>query len=320
MKNLAIETIRKYLPNLTIKEGELKKSGIKLPAIYNSLYRFEELLINGNPYLVINVKEKDAGPRQFKKHGKVISEQLNYPQIWFVKDLHFHKVQRMIENGLDFIVNDKQVYLPSINVSIKAERELIKPVIKELNGLSVSILIRQLLKGDLTGKNKFEIASLFFVNQMTVGRAIEPLLNLDLCYETKIGVSKLLHFKDRNELWKFFKTNVRSPVEQIVFLKKAPVRIPFSGITALSEAGMLADDRIKTFCTSKKSYKVNFFTEDLELEEFAVAKLEVWNREPLFVEDKRINSLDCFLILKDDQDERVQIELENILKREKLDL
>ncbi len=317
---MAIETIRKYLPNLLVKEGELKRSRLKLPAMYNSLYTFEELLINGTPYLVINVKEKDAGPRQFKKHSKVISEQLNYHQIWFVKDLHFHKVQRMIENCLDFIVKDKHVYLPSINISIKTEKELVKPFIKKLNGLSVNILIRQLFKGDLEGKNKFEIAGLFDLNQMTVGRAIEPLLNLDLCFETKIGVSKILHFKDRNDLWTFFKTEIGSPVDQVVFLKKTSKGMPFSGITALSEAGMLADDRIKTFCVSKKNYKEEFSRDDLELEEFAEAKLEIWNREPLFVEQKRINPLDCFLILKDDPDERVQIELENMLKREKLNL
>ncbi len=41
--------------------------------------------------------------------------------------------------------------------------------------------------------------------------------------------------------------------------------------------------------------------------EDAKAKLEIWNREPVVIKEGTINVLDVFLVLKDDNDERVQI-------------
>ncbi len=314
MKGMAIKTIKKYLPHLNVRQGETK-SGLRLPAIYSSLYRFEELIINKNPYLVINVKARNLGPRQFKKHAKIIKEKVDYPQIWFVHDLHFHKVQRMIENGLDFIVENKQVYLPSLNIAIKPEKAIIKAEHKNPNGLTINILIRQIIKGDLEGKNKQEIAEIFKVNQMTIGRAIAPLISLELCDESKVGVAKILRFKGKSELWHFLKSDIKTPIIRTVFLKKCPKKIVFSGITALSQAGMLSDDQIPTYAIYKKNYNTNFTQDELALEDDAQAKLEVWDREAILTDGKRINPVDCYLVLKKEDDERVKIELEALLKK-----
>lgn len=314
MHNLGIQTIKKYLPHLSVKLGRKVDSVGRLPAILSSLYSFEELIINENAFLLIGVKSKDLGPRQFKKHAEVIAGKLNYLQIWHLPEMHFHKVQRMIENGFNFIVDSKQVHLPSLNSSIKDERMRVKPEIIKLNGLAVNILIRQILLCDLEGKKKIEIAQLFDVNQVAIGRAIEPLLNLALCREAKEGVSKRLNFIDRQELWTYLKTEVKSPIDQVVFLKERPKLVNFSGITALSKLGMLSDDGIPTFATHKKNFKKLFSNDSLSLKEFATARLEIWNREPLLTSDNRVNLLDCYLVLRDEEDARIQIELEDLLK------
>lgn len=314
----AISVIQNLLPSLKV---QLKHNGtqFKIPPMYSAIYDFNELMINDHAFLLIKVKDKNLGPREFKKHAVFIHNKVHLPIIWFLENLHFHKTQRMIENGMNFIVANKQIHLPTVNISIKQEKDVIKPIVQKLNGLAINILERQILHGDLSGKNKLEVAGFFHVSPMNINRALGPLLSLGLCEEEKLGVSKLIKFKEKIELWEFFKLKVNGPILQTVFLNIKPSILPFSGISALSQVGMLSDGNIPTFATSKKKCKDLILPHHFVLEEFAQAKLEIWDREPLLDDKKkqRINSLDCYLILKE-EDERVRIELDHLLMREGL--
>lgn len=317
MKNKAEITIRKYLPSLEVRRRKLQLKNI--PTAYRGLYDFEELEIYRQPFLLITVKDKSLGPKDFKKHSKRLKESIAYPQVWFLKELHPHKVRRMIENELNFIIEHKQVHLPSVNTSIKAEPEKVKRPVK-LISLSINLIIREILIGDLSGKSKVEIAKIFNTSKMTVGRAIEPLLMADLCEERKVGVAKPINFKSRNDLWKFLKEKIKTPVKEDIYLKRTPSGMPYSGITALSKQSMLAEDPIPTFAVEKKEFYKKNKNIHLVLEDDAQAKIELWDRPPILPQDGCINVIDIYLILKDSSDERVQIELENLLKKNKLEM
>ena len=315
VKDTAKKTINKYLPSLKV---ETKRVNLKsLPLIYEGFYSFEQMNISGKSFLVIKVKDETLGPKDFKKHGRVLKDKLNYPQVWYLKELHFNKVQRMIENELNFVINDKQVYLPLLNVSIKAENTKNRKK-SELTSLSVNILIRQVLSGDLTGKSKVEISELLNSTKMTTGRAIEPLLVNQLCEEQKVGVAKKIHFKSRQVLWSFLKDEVDSPIKETIFIDKVPKVLPYSGVSALSKLSMLMDDELPIFASSKKFFNKKYSNTKEVLKDDAQAKVELWDREPILLEDGCTNVIDLYLMLKDEDDERVQIELESLL--EKFDL
>lgn len=290
-----------------------------LPALYQGLYDFEELHIFEQPFLVIKVKDKRLGPKDFKKHSKILKGSLNYPQIWFLKELHFNKVQRMIENELNFVIEDKQVHLPSLNVSIRPEVVKAKSI-SHLSGMSVNMLIREILLGDLTGKSKVEIAMLFKTTKMSAGRALRPLLENELCSEKKVGVVKEIQFKNRSELWNYLKKNINSPVKEVFFIDKAPKALPLSGVSALSKKSMLAEDNVLTFATDKKAFKKKMTNTEPVLEELAKARIELWDRSTTLQEDECINVIDTYLVLKEIHDERVQIELSKLLKKQKLEI
>jgi hypothetical protein len=168
--------------------------------------------------------------------------------------------------------------------------------------------------GELSNKNKVELANIFNVTQMTMIRAMESLLNNDLCNENKEGVAKYISFKERKELWEYLKKHVDSPVKETVCFKHISKNLPFSGISALSKKTTLADDDVPVFAISKKAFNKKYSDNDLVLDEFSKSKVEIWNREPILQENGIINPLDIFLICNKDEDERVQIELEKLLK------
>jgi hypothetical protein len=313
MKSTAENTIKKYLPSLKIKGQGLHLKN--LPAIYRGLYDFEELDINETPFLLIKVKDKSLGPKDFKKHSKRLNESIDYLQIWFLKELHPHKIRRMIENELNFIVEDKQVHLPIINISIKAEVEKIK-MLQKLSGLSVNILIREILKLDLSGKSKVDLADLFRVSKMTMGRAIEPLLVNNLCEEKKVGVSKQIQFKPQTELWSYLQKNIRSPIKEIVFLDCIPKGLPYSAVSALAKQSMLAEDIIPSFAIDKKEFSKKFKKiQQFVFEDDAKARVEIWDRPPTLIKQENVNAVDIYLILKETTDERIKIALEEQLRK-----
>ncbi|MFZ4715440.1 MAG: hypothetical protein ACOYL6_17075 [Bacteriovoracaceae bacterium] len=317
MKSLAEKTIKKYLPSLKVVGRQLNLKN--LPALYREFYDFEELDIHEKPFLLIKVKEKALGPKDFKKHSKILKEKIGYPQIWYLKDLHFNKVQRMIENELNFVIEDKQVHLPEVNISIKSETKKTNVSIQIL-GLSTNMLIREILVGDMSGKSKVAISEIFKTTKMSAGRALEPLLANDLCEEKKNGVSKIIQFKARKDLWAFLIENIGSPIKETILIDKMPKALPYSGITALSHKSMLSDDEIPTFASGKKAFYKRFTNTESVLDEFAVSRIELWERPPILLEDNCINVIDTFLILKESNDERVQIELENLLEKNNLDV
>lgn len=317
MKGIATETIKKYLPSLSVFRRNIKLKN--LPLVYKSLYDFEEMGIQDQRFLLINVKDKNLGPKDFKKHEKVFRELIDYPQVWFLKELHFNKVQRMIENEFNFIVEDKQVHLPAVSVSIKPVNDRITKNM-DVIGLSVTMLIREILVGDLSGKNKVEIAEIFKTTKMSTGRAIEPLIANGLCEENKIGVAKLIRFKQRHELWEFVRKNIKSPIKKTVFTDALPMGLPFSGVSALSKRSMLSEDEISFFAVDAKNFKEKFNKFKIVLEEFAKSKIEIWDRAPALVEDNCINIIDIYLINKENADERIQIELDNLLKNNNLQI
>lgn len=311
MEDVFESTIRKYLPRLSIKRKPLRLKN--LPVVYRGLYDFEELFIYDQPFLLIKVKSKELGPKDFKKHSRTLKASIDHPQVWGLKELHPHKVRRMIENEMNFVVADKQVHLPAVSISIRADAEKVN-VIEKLSGLSVNILIREILKKDVSGKSKAAIAELFKVSNMTAGRALEPLLHNELCEEHRVGVAKEIEFRSRAELWLYVQKQIKTPVKETVYLGFKPKALPYSGISALSQRSMLSDDEIPTFAIDKKKFNEKFRDAELVHKDDAVCKIEIWDRSVTLVEGSVINAVDNHLVLKEDLDERVRIELDKMLK------
>jgi hypothetical protein len=312
----ATDTLNIYLPNLKVTEEEVHLKGLSL--FIKNNYKFSKIIINKTPYLLSVVKDTTIGPRELKKHKKILSSATELQAIWYFKDLHFNKVQRMIQNGENFIIENKQVHLPVIGTSLKKQADKKIATVK-LNGLAENVLIREILKGDVTGKNKKDIASDFNVTQMTMGRAITRLLSNDLCYEEKDNTSKLVYFYSKEKLWEFLEEKIESPVKEEFYIDHKAKGLVLSGISALSKLTMLADDEVSTYAITKKEFNKTYTQEDSVFKEFAKAKIELWSREPILTSKGIINPIDIYLTHKNDTDERVQIELEKITREIKND-
>ncbi|MDD4973310.1 MAG: hypothetical protein PHY93_03120 [Bacteriovorax sp.] len=311
-----MKTLGKYLPNLKVENKPLKMEDLSLH--YRSLYSISKMTLDGSPFLAVALKDKvpSIGPREFKKHISVFEEKYKLPVIWCLQDLAYEKIQRLMEYGFNFIIDEKVVYLPTLNSIIKIEKPLHKSKASKVSPLGINVLIEQLLEKSIEGLSKINIAKKFGVSQMTIARALETLISNNLCSEEKNGIEKVIRFSSEKELWNYIKENIESPVIEVIYTKDHIIGLPLSGISALANNSMLADDHVPTMAISKKRL-TEFKNIEVTSKDEAHLSLEIWNREPIFKKEQTINVIDAYLILKNNQDERVQIALEDWLNRYK---
>ena len=101
--------------------------------------------------MVVEVNSSDLGPRQIKKHSQIFSNITNQEQIYHFKSLHHHKIQRMIQNRFNFIVENKIVHLPDLALIIKSRKDSDELRLEnEIKGLTANILIYQILTNKLS--------------------------------------------------------------------------------------------------------------------------------------------------------------------------
>ena len=312
--------LEKLLPNSKIKEEDITLPD--LPLFLKNSYKFVTLDIDNMSFLGVEVKDSDLGPRQVKKHSQLFFNITNQEQIYHFKSLHHHKIQRMIQNRFNFIVDDKIVHLPDLALIIKNQKivENLKSK-NEVKGLTANILIYQILTGKLSSLNKAEISNIFDMTPMSITRSIKELLQYDLCEEQKVSVSKFISFKDKKVLWKFSKNNLSSPIKRTHYIKDQPIKnLPFSGISALAKLSNIQKDKFKVLASYKDGLEKEIPKEHFTTEEFSSIKLEIWNRKPLLVKKNCINPIDLYLCLKNNTDERVQLALDYHLKKHDLEI
>ena len=112
------------------------------------------------------------------------------------------------------------------------------------------------------------------------------------------------------ELWNKILPYLESPIEKIVYTDEENINGVESGVNALSAYSMINREQQKSFAISKDMLK-KISTNKL----FGKTKLEVWRYAPgLLAGGNVVDPLSLFLSLRDDEDERIQMELDTLIE------
>ncbi|MEI6079879.1 MAG: hypothetical protein WCQ53_04505, partial [bacterium] len=183
------------------------------------------------------------------------------------------------------------------------------------------IVISEILKQNISGKTGKEITKLMDESPMTISRALFELQQHNYCKLIQNGREKTVTLLDKNRLWVLVKNNFTTPVESTTFvkdLKNIEHYTVKAGTTALSKLGMLNEEDKAILAIYKKEYikllknnKINLCNED-----DARFIIEVWNISPFFCSNNGIiNPISLYLSMKDEADDRIQLEIKKILEQ-----
>ena len=300
-----ITLLGKNIDIIPAKESEKKKLWPGITVAFN-IYTFS---YNGEEMLLL--KNKDVisyTPLQKRKLAERIEGILHLPSVFYFDNLPTYERDRLVAQGVYFIVGHKFAYLPTLY----ANRGLGNGVEagKELLPSAQYILLLHLQMYSLNGNSLKDLEKITPYKYSTISKAIKQLKAKGLARTEKTGRSDSLLMFDSNlrSLWDKAQPFLINPVKKVVYL---PQEINFGeigGLSALSHYTMLVPENILTRVFTKFENKLTSTFEDTQ-------RIEIWKYPPIIKEEGYVDKLSLFLSLKEDKDPRVEKELEIMINQ-----
>jgi hypothetical protein len=246
MKEFLEKTLRQ---NVFMEESEYLND--KLPLVFRGRYIIYKVMTNGLLWIAIQPKN-DVGIVTLRKDRAKIEKVAGLNCAIFLNATTFYIKEKLVEEGIPFVLDGKQVYLPFIGYLLSSASERnIAPV--HLISFLTQRLIFTAIYEKWENVTVSEAAEKIGVTKMSVSRCFDEIEYLNVDILGMKGKSRVITIpEDIKKLWNDMKVVLRNPViaryelsEDIELEKKA-------GISALCEYSLLSDNEYPTYAITKR--------------------------------------------------------------------
>lgn len=261
--------------NLIMTENkELYK---KFPLVYRGRYDLFTVETNGVLWIAIHPKD-DVGLVLLRRDRANVEKMTGLNCAIFLDRTTFYIKEKLMEEGIPFVIDGKQVFLPFIGYLLsKANERELAPV------HLISFLTQKMLLIAIYERwNEMKVsdaAKRLEVSTKSASRCFDELEYLDIGVLGMKGKSRVINVPDdRKELWKQIESILRNPVIRRFVLREDIQLEKKAGISALCEYSLLSDNDYPTYAITKKELKASGVKEEKqanELEEIGCIVLEV---------------------------------------------
>ena len=289
----------------------------RLPMIYSSLYDFKIASMHNIEWLIAIPKEK-INLAQLRKNHRQIEKLLDMRCALYIKNTSTYSKNAMIADGIPFIVEDKEIYLPFLGILLNSARErTIKPV-QRISFLTQKMILTAIYErwNEVTVTKAAEQLD---ITKMSASRCFDEIDFFDMPILGTKGKSRVINVPDDiKELWSSIEVYMRNPVINNFYINDNLNLPVFGGMSALAEYSMISDNKYPTYVVVKKDIK------DLALKDRLV---DIKKDEPSciiqevgyvvsFGKGDAIDPLSLLLSLSDDEkkDERIEISIREMLE------
>lgn len=158
-----------------------------LPIYISQVYKaYDAILFDKNIVLAEKINEDDFSVLQTEKHLQLIRNVVGKTVVLVLENLQSYNRKRLIERGINFIVPDKQLFLPEllINLSENYSHPKTKQKNKNLMPSSQFLLLYHIIQGNTNWnmeEHSFkEIAKKLEYTPMAVSYAVEDFMQNEL--------------------------------------------------------------------------------------------------------------------------------------------
>lgn len=291
---------------------------INLPIYLKKGFNFNNIVIDKVEYLAIEPLQVFKGS-VLVSSAKKISELSGKHTLILLSQIDSTLRRSLITAKTDFIVPNKQIYLPSMCLYLNERglSERINPKTTMSPSAQLLILYHLQVKS-LTRLTLKDIAPILQYSTKTISLVANELVNAGICELQSQGKSKFLTFiGEGKDIWNKVKEIMSSPIIQVCYTDVIPNSIePLllkSGDTALSHYTFMAETRQQTFAIEKRSPLIKDLTiNDSE----GKIRMELWKYNPMLLSNSPyVDKLSLSLCYKEDEDERIDKEIEQMTNK-----
>lgn len=313
----------------------IKKDGVgKLPMFINVTYNlYNTVLLNRELLLVESTNNEELSIQQTQKHLQLIKTVFEKNIVLVTENLATYNRKRLIEKGINFIEAGKQLFLPELLIDLKENyrnpraKQKQDKLLPSAQFLLIYHIIHRNEEWKLEEHSFKEIAQQLKYTPMAITNAVDNLKYHDLI-DVQGEKEKHIRFRlERGELWRTAEEQnlLVNPVLKTVFVDEMPkdVFMLQTNASAMPEYSNLNQSNQQYYAIEKTVFygleKSNVLINQNDYEGHYA--LEVWKYNPLTLvaelpNDMRVvDPLSLYLSLKDSQDERMEMALEQIIDK-----
>ncbi len=293
-----------------------------LPLFLRELYAFYRTRLLGVDTLLMMPKgDKEQTPAILVKHMQKVGEKWVHDLVFVNEAVSSLNRKRMIEQKISFVIPGNQIYLPILGMDLREHFRRIQAARTAVSPSTQVLVLDALYSPRNEPDTPTVSAKRFGYSTMTMTRAFDELEQAGLGEHTVNGKERRLRFPEkRMQLWESALPILKSPVKKKVYLDSmVPKGARWkSGLSALAEYSNLAQPEAEIFAVDAEEFKRIQKTAILETGRSPGPDwigIELWSYAPgRFGKRGIADPLSVYLSLKDDEDERVQQALNELIR------
>ena len=260
-----------------VRMTENKEIYKKLPLAYRGRYDIFTVETNGVLWMAIQPRD-DVGLVLLRRDRTCVEKMTGLNCAIFLERTTFYIKEKLMEEGIPFVIEGKQVFLPFIGyLSSKSNERELAPV------HLISFLTQKMLLMAIYERwNEVKVsdaAKRLEVSTKSASRCFDELEYLNIGVLDMKGKSRVINIPDdRKQLWQQIESVLRNPVIRRFVLRKDMKLEKKAGISALCEYSLLSDNAYPTYAVTKKELKasgVKVEKQASELEEIGCVVFEL---------------------------------------------
>jgi len=308
----------KYLENalkITVRLEKWKNVDFFPYFLFNK-YHFEHAYLDNVEALFVYPKQRVTDFAGLKSDMWLILKAAHIPAVLCSNGLPSRQRHALIELGIPFVIDEKQIYLPFMGIALQAKGATETSPKKHFTP-ATQLLFLYVMYSKTELKTMRKIAQALNLSAMTVSRAAHQLMAHDLISLDARGKSVLISVcENRKYLWDKALPLLSSPVKKTQYIDVSLINSDFcmAGISALTHNSFLAETKQKTYAIAN-NYKQNFESSSLLLDRKKQALLEIWSYDPrVLAQDGVVDTLSLALSLGQSQDARTEDAVNEMLE------
>lgn len=260
----------------------------------------------------------------YEKEMQEIEKYAEMSVILWLDAVSTYQRNALVKNRIPFIVPNSQIFVPELGMSLKEFCAGKREKVEKISAATQFLLLYFIYQKKHEEKSQSEIAEYLNMSAMNVSRAVQELQELGLLESRKEGTSKVIKsVATGKELYQLSSGYLQSPVQKKIYvsLKQFDMSLPLAGETALAKQSMLNYPKCTVYAMDKKLLK------DIPKEAIVEPKLmidndyveiELWKYNPsVYTSDEMVDIVSLVQSLKDVEDERVEMQIEEIMEEYK---